>query len=216
MVEPYRLLVADPPWPFKDKLPGSGRGAARNYRLLTIPDICSFPLPPIADDAALFLWRVGAMQREALDVAEAWGFVVKAELVWEKLRRCGACAGSGRSSARGEAKRGLLCARCAGLGALPWFGMGRIVRGAHETCLLATRGRPTRLSASVRSSFSALMPTDARGRVVHSAKPDAFFRVAEALYGGPRVELFARRRRAGWTCYGDELPPEEGGEHAVG
>ena len=171
MSEPARVLVADPPWPFKDKLPGAGRGAAKHYGLLSMRDLRCFSLPPLADDAVLFLWRVASMVEEAAALARAWGFVPKSELVWLK-----------RTS-----------------GGKRWFGMGRITRMEHETCLIATRGRPKALSRSIRSTFEA-----PAGR--HSAKPEAFFDLVEALYDGPYAELFARRRRPGWSCYGNELP----------
>jgi N6-adenosine-specific RNA methylase IME4 len=29
----------------------------------------------------------------------------------------------------------------------------------------------------------------------------------EQLYGGPRLELFARKQRPGWLTWGNELPP---------
>lgn len=73
MIESYRCVVADPPWPFDDKLPGKGRGAAKHYAMMTLKEIREFALPPIADDAYLFLWRVAAMQEEALSVMHAWG-----------------------------------------------------------------------------------------------------------------------------------------------
>lgn len=38
-----------------------------------------------------------------------------------------------------------------------------------------------------------------KGALAHSAKPDAFFERVEALYPGPRVELFSRRTRPGWS-----------------
>jgi N6-adenosine-specific RNA methylase IME4 len=41
----------------------------------------------------------------------------------------------------------------------------------------------------------------------HSEKPDEVYRRIERLYGGPRLELFARKPRDGWTTWGDELPP---------
>lgn len=165
-----RVLVADPPWPFKDTLPGRGRGAAKHYGLLSMAALEQFTLPPLHEDAVLFLWRVSAMAEEAYRVARAWGFTPKTELVWLK-----------------ETTHGLR-----------WFGMGRIVRAEHETCLIATRGTPVRLVANVRSTFRAKA-----GR--HSEKPDEFFDVVEQLYAGPYVELFARRRRRGWACYGNEV-----------
>ncbi len=165
------VIAADPPWSFNDKLPGPGRGAAKHYDVLAIDGICSFPLPPLADDAVLFMWRVSSQVEEAYRVVRAWGFTPKSELVWLKRTATG--------------KR--------------WFGMGRSVRAEHETCVIATRGRPVRLLANVRSTFEA-----PAGR--HSAKPDVFFDIVESLYAGPYVELFARRHRDGWTCFGNELP----------
>ena len=45
-----------------------------------------------------------------------------------------------------------------------------------------------------------------RGR--HSAKPEAFQDMVEAVSPGPRLELFARRARPGWTCWGNECQTE--------
>ncbi|GDX10707.1 hypothetical protein LBMAG57_24790 [Verrucomicrobiota bacterium] len=38
----------------------------------------------------------------------------------------------------------------------------------------------------------------------HSAKPEFFTDVIEAMSDGPRVELFARRQRLGWHTWGNE------------
>jgi N6-adenosine-specific RNA methylase IME4 len=54
-------------------------------------------------------------------------------------------------------------------------------------------------SHSVRSTFTAIA-----GR--HSEKPAEFYNLVEALRDGPYLELFARERRPGWTCIGDQLP----------
>lgn len=141
----------------------------KHYGTMTTSEICRFPLPPMYFDSTLFLWRVAALQHEALQVLDAWDFQLKAELVWKKLTRTG--------------KR--------------HFGMGHHVRAEHETCLIATSGRPATLNKSVRSIFEA--PTG-----VHSEKPEAFFRIVERLREGPYCELFARRQRPGWTCLGLE------------
>ena len=37
-----------------------------------------------------------------------------------------------------------------------------------------------------------------KGGVVHSAKPDTFFKIVEQLYPGPYLEGFSRRTRPGW------------------
>lgn len=178
MSEPARVLRVDPPWKFGDALPGATRGASKQYPCMTVWELSRFPLPPVADDCLLLFWRVAAMQREALEVVDAWGFTVKSEIVWRKLTQTGK----------------------------PHFGMGRYVRAAHETCLVATRGRVKVGDRSVRSVFEAQVPIE-NGKRVHSRKPDAIYEIAERLVpGGPYVELFSRRRREGWQCYGNELP----------
>lgn len=123
----FAVLEADPPWKFSDSLPGKGRGAAKHYRCMSVSELCAFELPPLADDCVLFLWRVAAMQDEALQVVRAWDFKLKAEIVWQKTTRTGK----------------------------KHFGMGRIIRASHEVCLVATRGRPVVMDRSVRSTFSA-------------------------------------------------------------
>lgn len=171
---PFRVLVADPPWKFGDKLPGKTRGAERNYTCMTAVDICRFPLPPLADDCVLFMWRVAAMQQDALDVIRMWGFnPPQREIVWLK------------KTVNGNR----------------WFGMGRVVRAEHEICLIATRGRPKIKNHSTRSTFvTGLSAVVER----HSQKPEGFYEIVESLYDGPYCELFARRQRPGWTCLGDQ------------
>ena len=175
---PVTTLEADPPWMHGDKLPGPKRGAEKHYAggVLTLSEICRFPLPELAQDAWLFLWTLHTHRREAMIVAEVWGFkaVIKGEMVWEKTTRAGNVS----------------------------TGMGRTVRMAHEVCLIFKRGRPVRHSASVRSVFRA-------ERREHSRKPDEFYERVSLLVGpdGRKVSLFAREKREGWECYGDEVEP---------
>lgn len=168
---PAAVLVADAPWPFRDRLPGNKRGAAKHYPLMSIAEICAFELPPLADNCYLFLWRVSSQVPEAYWVVDDWGFSTSGtELVWNKLTKTGK----------------------------QHFGMGWHLRGAHETCIVATRGKPTPLVRTIRTTFSAPV-----GK--HSEKPDEFYKIVERLSPGPYVELFARRKRPGWQCYGHEL-----------
>jgi N6-adenosine-specific RNA methylase IME4 len=141
---------------------------------MSMHDIYGFALPPIADDAWLFLWRVASMPTEALTTVMVWGFVPKAEIVWVKTTALGN----------------------------PAMGMGRSVRNCHETCIIATRGRPKRRDAGVLSMFTA-----PRGK--HSEKPEEFYSIVERLCEGPYAEVFARRARAGWACYGNDVDGED-------
>ena len=210
---PARVLTADPPWQFGDNTPH--KGATDHYKTMSVNEICDFPLPPLADDAVLFLWRVGggndkgSLGEDAYGVARAWGFTPKSEMVWRKTMPCKECEGNGYNPPKGlpqdmveafSAMR-VWCEKCHGRGYKLCTGMGRYVRGAHEVCLIATRGKPQFPDdKSVKSVFDAY-----RGE--HSEKPQRFYERVEQLYKqGPYVELFARRRRKGWYQFGDELP----------
>lgn len=173
----YRVLVADPAWQPSDKL--GKRGADAKYQNTeTLAQIKQHQLPPLADDAVLFLWRIAIMVEEAYEVARAWGFKPnKGEMVWRKMTVTGK----------------------------QHFGMGYIVRGAHETCMIATRGKPPVLHHSQRSCFDGVMPRDASGALIHSAKPDEFFEIVSGMYDGPRASIYERKRRVGFDCAGNEL-----------
>lgn len=186
----YDVILADPPWQMRDALPGATRGAVRQYPTIHIDELIHFlaqqEIAP-AKDALLFMWRLSAMPVEALQLVHAWGFTPKSEFVWRKLTH----------------RRN------------PHFGMGRYVRMGHETCIIAARGKAQSLirSRSVRSVFDACMPRDENGKIIHSAKPDEqFTQVIEPLIGGTDgkrcIELFARRRRPGWTAIGNDLPEQ--------
>lgn len=199
---PLKLLVADPPWPFRDGLPGGGRGARKHYRLLSLDEIRAFPLPAVDENSTLALWRVSSMVEEAYSVVRAWGFIPKSELVWCKLQACVPCRGSGRLKPDSIA----VCKSCRGEGHHEAFGMGHYGRGAHETVIIATRGSGAkRLSAGERTTFYAPMPVWPNGKPIHSAKPSEFYAKISRMFEGPRGELFARVPRLNWWAAGDEL-----------
>ena len=201
---PFRVVVADPPWSFADSLPGPKRGASKHYDTMSVDEIAGFELPPIADDAWLFLWRVASMTVEALWVARAWGFTPKSEIVWVKTLDDDPAdtmypiVAASRESG-GIVDVGTVAYKAAERARRLRIGMGRSVRNAHESCLVCKRGRPERRHADVPSVIFAK-------RRAHSEKPERFFTAVERLSDGPYLELFARRARPGWTTLGDELP----------
>ena len=79
------------------------------------------------------------------------------------------------------------------------IGLGHRMRKAHEVALICTRGKPEILDHGVPSLILA-----PRGQ--HSAKPEAMHVALERLCAGPRLELFARAARPGWTVWGNEAP----------
>jgi N6-adenosine-specific RNA methylase IME4 len=80
------------------------------------------------------------------------------------------------------------------------WGTGYGTRANPEPCVLAKIGNPRRLDEGVHSVIMA--PVGA-----HSEKPHEAYARMERLFGGPRLELFARKPREGWHTWGDELPP---------
>jgi N6-adenosine-specific RNA methylase IME4 len=77
------------------------------------------------------------------------------------------------------------------------FGLGKTTRKNSESCWLGRRGKPKILSHSVREIIIA-------PRREHSRKPTEFYRRVEQFCPGPRLDLFPRETRPGWTPYGDE------------
>ena len=81
------------------------------------------------------------------------------------------------------------------------MGMGHWVRGQHEHLLIASKGNPP------------LPPTESvpasvfrERRREHSRKPEASYRIIEAMYPDlPKIELFARQARSGWMAWGNEV-----------
>lgn len=106
------VLVADPPWKFGDAIQGE-RGASHKYPCMPVDQIARFEIPDMAERSILFMWRVAAMQEEALFVCKAWGFRPYSEIVWHKTTKTGKTH----------------------------FGMGHVVRASHECCLIGVRGR---------------------------------------------------------------------------
>lgn len=80
------------------------------------------------------------------------------------------------------------------------FGLGYIFRDSCEPFLVGTRGDPGLPAVrNVRNGFRAKL-----GR--HSEKPEYLHRALERMYpNGRYLELFARSRRDGWTCWGLEV-----------
>ena len=77
--------------------------------------------------------------------------------------------------------------------------MGYWTRCNPEQCLLAPKGKPKRISRSVRQLVIRKLQQ-------HSKKPeDIRNRIVELCGDLPRIELFARQRTEGWDCWGNEV-----------
>jgi N6-adenosine-specific RNA methylase IME4 len=80
----------------------------------------------------------------------------------------------------------------------PSMKMGRYFRGCTEHCLFGVRG-------SLRLRGPAVSTALLTPRTAHSEKPEEFYQLVEEQSHGPYLELFARRKRDGWSAWGDEV-----------
>lgn len=79
-------------------------------------------------------------------------------------------------------------------------GVGFYYRNVTELLLFGVRGR-LRTFQPGRRAVNIIL---SRKRE-HSRKPDEFYGLVEKCSPGPRLELFARHPRPGWTQWGDEI-----------
>jgi len=171
----YNIIYADPPWEYKTwSKKGGGSSAERHYSLMSTVDIENLPVEKMCDkDCVLFIWVTMPNIEDGLKVIKSWGFTYKTcAFTW--VKRC-------------KKKDGY------------FFGNGHWTRANAELCLLATRGKPKRISASVRQICDARI-------MEHSRKPDEIReRIVQLLGDLPRIELFARQEVDGWDCFGNEV-----------
>ena len=169
----FATILADPPWTFETySEKGKEFSPERHYKCMTLPEIKALPVADIAaKDCVLLMWAVDPLLDRAFEVIKAWGFKYKTVgFYWIK----------------------------SGKGFRLHKGMGYWTRANPEVCLLATRGKPKRVSANVdRTLISPL------GR--HSEKPHAIYDRTEALVSGPYLEMFARYGRPGWRQWGNQV-----------
>jgi N6-adenosine-specific RNA methylase IME4 len=80
------------------------------------------------------------------------------------------------------------------------IGMGYYFRQQHELLFVATRGSPPAPDPANRVPSVLTL-----GRGKHSSKPPEVYGLIERMYPeDPKIELFARRTRAGWDKWGNQ------------
>lgn len=195
----FRCIVSDPPWAER----GGGkvkRGADRHYGLLGYDAIIDVHRRYFAEvggpdplGCLLWLWVTSNHLRGGLQVMDALGFRYVTQLVWVKTTKTGK----------------------------PHVGLGQRTRQRHEPLLLGVMGRvPVPIPRDRPDSVieagewpEGLECLDdvidaPRGR--HSQKPTEAFARIERACEGPRLEVFGRAARDGWTVVGNEAPAERG------
>lgn len=174
----YNTIYADPPWQFQNR---TGKVAPEHKRLtryetMRLEDIMALPVDQIAGDKAhLYLWVPNALLPSGLAVMDAWGFEYKGNIVWEKVRKDGQPDGRG---------------------------VGFYFRNVTELLLFGIKKKsaPNRTLDPARSQVNLIRSMKRE----HSRKPDEIIPIIEKCSLEPRIELFARGDREGWTMWGDQ------------
>jgi N6-adenosine-specific RNA methylase IME4/ParB-like chromosome segregation protein Spo0J len=88
---PFRVIIADPPWPYELRSEDPSQRGTTPYPQMSIEQIKAMPVADIAhDDAILWLWSTNLHMPHAFEVAAAWGFEHKTILTWAKSKMgCG-------------------------------------------------------------------------------------------------------------------------------
>jgi N6-adenosine-specific RNA methylase IME4 len=180
----FRTLIADPPWPYEQALGRQDHGDKTRgglpYKPMTVEEIASLPvIDAVADESMCFLWSTNAHLPVAFNVLWRWGFAYKTTLTWTKMSKNGT----------------------------PRISLGYWFRGATEHCLFGVRGNPrSKLLGPNGATGLARSTAILAPRQKHSAKPPVLYEIAEEIGEAPRLEMFARSTRPGWTSWGNEVP----------
>jgi N6-adenosine-specific RNA methylase IME4 len=178
-LQKFDVALIDPPWSYFGDQTKDG-AAAKFYGTLTDEEVYNLPVRDMLNERAVaFVWATSPRLDAALDSIKAWGLHYRGvAFVWVKTTKEGRPIG-----ARGVRPS--------------------IVKPTCEfvlACSTVKKGRPLPI-ADESIQNTVLAPT-----TEHSAKPNAVHERIEALYPqASRVELFARKQREGWYCWGNQI-----------
>lgn len=182
----FACIVADVPWKYVVRSKkGLGRSAEKHYDTMTLEEIAAMPVARYAaKDCHLFFWVTGPFFAKGAHapIMRAWGFEpVATAFVWVKPTKGVYENGNFFFDDR-----------------MFKMNMGHTTRQNAEYVVLGRRGKPKRISKKVRQVIG-------EPQREHSRKPEQFFQRVEQYCEGPRLELFSRARRKGWTTRGNQV-----------
>lgn len=172
----FGTILADPPWQFQNR---TGKMAPEHKRLSRYPtmgldEICDLPVEAVAD----------ARSHLYLWVPNA--------LLPEGLKVMEHWGFKYKSN--------LIWYKVRKDGGPDRRGVGFYFRNVTEILLFGVRGRDVRTLDPGRSQENVI----ATQKREHSRKPDEQYDLIEACSWGPRLEMFARGPRKGWTVWGNQ------------
>jgi N6-adenosine-specific RNA methylase IME4 len=172
----FGTVLADPPWRFTNR---TGKVAPEHRRLsrydtMTQEEICGLPVASLL-----------------APVAHCYLWVPNALLAegLDVLRAWGF-----------DYKSNIVWHKIRKDGESDGRGVGFYFRNVTELILFGVRGKNARTLSPGRRQVNLL----ATRKREHSRKPDEIFPIIEACSPGPRLELFARGTRPGWSVWGNQ------------
>jgi len=172
----FGTVLADPPWRFQNR---TGKIAPEHKRLnrygtLALEEICALPVSEIVADPAHLY---------------LW---VPNALLMEGLQVMAAWGFAYKSN--------IVWHKIRKDGGPDGRGVGFYFRNTTELLLFGTRGKNARTLPPGRSQVNYV----ATRKREHSRKPDEQYPIIEKCSFGPRLEMFARGPRKGWTVFGNQ------------
>lgn len=174
----FGAIIADCPWPYNNQLSHNPRRGGYTYRPMAMKDIFAMPVGALAaKNCILYSWGTWPKLPFCWLAMKWWGFRYVTGFPWVKLTIDGS---------------------------RPVYRNGYWVGGCSEFVLIGRRGKVSpphpmhRYVGLLGPHFSE-----------HSRKPDSVHEMIEAnrAVEEPYLELFARRDREGWTCFGNDVRP---------
>lgn len=169
---------------------------------MTVDEICSLNVKTVAAlDAHLYLWVTLPMMESGYRVVKEWGFEPQTLLTWCKKGVGFGQGWRGNTEHLIVARRGFqwdnpTCAKCK-----------KLARGQGKcectTSRFTWKGEDVKKRKPFNRSGGGTWYESPRGR--HSAKPEMFMDMVQAMSSGPYLEMFARSRRLGWESWGNEV-----------
>ena len=83
-------------------------------------------------------------------------------------------------------------------------GLGGTFKISTEFLIYARKGK-LKPNEKIGNTWFNVKRTYVNGAPKHSKKPDFFYEMIEKVSPGHKIELFARSKRDGWDCWGNEL-----------
>lgn len=172
----FSTVLADPPWRFQNSTGKVAPGHKRlnRYDTMTLDDICALPVADVCADPAHLYLWVP-------NALLPDGLRVMKEWGFQY-------------------KSNIVWHKVRKDGGSDGRGVGFYFRNVTELLLFGVRGKNARTLKPGRTQVNLL----ATRKREHSRKPDEIFDIIEACSPGPRLEMFCRGVRKGWTIWGDQ------------